>query len=60
MSMRLEAQDEKRAAELTLARRRTKGTNNAARVRKANRMMAMDPPADAEHMRPYIFGEDER
>lgn len=60
MSMRLEAQDEKARAELTLARRRTKGANNAARVRKANRMRAFDEPEDFERMRPYIFGEDER
>lgn len=56
--MRLEAQDAKARAELTLGARRTKGTNNAPRLRKANRMQAMDPPADAELMRPYIFGEE--
>jgi hypothetical protein len=60
MSMRLDAQDEKARAELTLARRRTKGTNNAARVRKANRMRAYDPPEDFDAMRPYIFGEEDR
>lgn len=58
MSMRLEAQDEKAYAELTLGRRRTKGAGrNRARTRKAFRLDEMDPPPNAEQMRPHIFGE---
>lgn len=53
--MRLEAQDEKARAELTLGRRRTKGASNRARARRARD--EMDPPRDAVAMRPHIFGE---
>lgn len=57
MSLRLEAQDEKARAELTLGRRRTKGTNNRARARRSFLLDEMDPPRDERAMRPHIFGE---
>lgn len=53
--MRLEAQDEKARAELTLGRRKTKGRSNRARRLRAEAERGMEPNGD---WRPHIFGQE--